>query len=77
MKDYTECEQYKCSTCKYPWCWDCPCIGCEQNCSQAQEILENRLDIDDNQVYDTETNDIIEDVEHMSDSTLKNLLREE
>lgn len=42
-----------------------------------QNILETKLDIDSDQVYDTHTNDIIEDVDNLSSSTLRNLLRED
>ena len=42
-----------------------------------QKILKTKLDVDSDQVYDTATNDIVEDVDHMSTETVKNLLREE
>jgi hypothetical protein len=42
-----------------------------------QKILNKKLNIDDDQVYDTTTNDIIEDIDNLSNSTLRNLLKEE
>lgn len=42
-----------------------------------QKILNKRPEIDNDQVYDTITNDIIEDVDHMSTETVRNLLRED
>ncbi|URZ06434.1 hypothetical protein [Clostridium felsineum] len=41
-----------------------------------QNILENRLDIDHEQIYDTETNETICDIDNMDEATLNKLLEE-
>jgi hypothetical protein len=42
-----------------------------------QNILESKLDIDHDQIYDKDTNEVVEDLDNLSTDTLKNLLREE
>lgn len=42
-----------------------------------QNILNKKLEIDNDEVYDTQTNDIIEDMDNLSAETVKSLLRED
>lgn len=42
---------------------------------EFQNILKNKLDIDSNQVYDTETNETICDIDNMDEETLNKLLK--
>lgn len=49
----------------------------QKHSEEFQNILENNLDIDQDHVFDEGTNEVIEDLDSLSSSTLKNLLREE
>lgn len=47
---------------------------------EFQNILENntrKLEVDNEQVYDASTYEIVEDLDNLSNDTLKDLLREE